>query len=138
MNAIAPNTHLEPITRTSIRARRPSTTAARDLADCTPSNDTEALVQRMVLGDGVARDELMTRYGKRLRAIAMDILGDEDEAASTVNRVFEEACFGWPPERPGGALARAPRSPRGARSSHADGVRRMKRAPHELTAPSLP
>jgi hypothetical protein len=76
---------------------RPSTRTRS--AVCPAPLDTDALVQRMVLGDGGASDELMTRYGKRLRAIAMDVLGDEEESERTVYRVFEEACFGWPPER---------------------------------------
>jgi DNA-directed RNA polymerase specialized sigma24 family protein len=59
----------------------------------------DALVERIVLGDGVALDELKTRYRRPLLVLAEDILDDENEAERLVDCVFEEACLGWPPER---------------------------------------
>ena len=59
----------------------------------------DTLVERIVLGDGVALEELKTRYRRPLLGLALDIVDDESEAERLVDRVFEEACVGWPPER---------------------------------------
>jgi DNA-directed RNA polymerase specialized sigma24 family protein len=89
---------------TPVEFRKPVAIPTRGSAFCPPPAETDALVERMVLGDGVASDELKRRFGKRLVAIATEILGGEEEAEHVVNRVFEEASVGWPPER--GQVAR--------------------------------
>jgi DNA-directed RNA polymerase specialized sigma24 family protein len=59
----------------------------------------DILVERIAAGDLVAASQLKARHGKRLHAIAIEILGDETEAQRVVDATFEEACAGWPPER---------------------------------------
>ncbi len=93
MNPIAHVTHATPV------AFRHPVATARGRAFYPAPVGTDALVERMILGDGVAIDELKRRFGKRLIAIATDVLGDEVEAERIVDRVFDEASFGWPPER---------------------------------------
>jgi Sigma-70 region 2 len=70
----------------------------RDDAD-TDHGDPDDLIQRAVLGDIDAAAELTARYGARLRALALTLIGDEREAKHLVECAFEEAFRGWPPER---------------------------------------
>lgn len=59
----------------------------------------DVLVERIAAGDLQAALQLKARHGKRLYALAIEILGDETEAERVVEATLEEACAGWPPER---------------------------------------
>jgi hypothetical protein len=78
------------------RWRRVSATAAERTVAC---REDDALIERVVMGDLVAADRLRERHQRHLTAMAVKVLGDEEEAAAAVEAAFEEAYIGWPPER---------------------------------------